>query len=653
MGNWIQSELGGNMKKIIFSVYTKIAISILCIVSILCAFSVGIDGIKQWDDYKSEVYLFENEFEESYFLSNVLNFSSYDIYNTAMKYINNNTYDIKEYLSNNIDDNHMDYYLILDNKEFTNNQDGHRNHTYYNIILIENNEIITYDSYPYDNYYHINPQDTNGHKIEVYVGLNEPYINTIHNLWTEQKALVNGTFIQVTYWLLAFIFGFIYLLFTVGKDSVHNKITHTVDHLFIECNIAIIAGTITASLLTILAMINQYCYGDFPFELLKLYSNILVGFATSIVLVLLLSIIRNIKNKTFASRCILLIILRKILKIAQNIINDTIQLANSRISQIVIIILFLYTAVIGIFGYKSYNYGMIYWCFGVVLFVILAYISSKYLISLNKIKVGVQKIKNGELDYKIEKLCFLDLNLLKDGINDISNGLQASVNKTLKAERLKTELITNVSHDLKTPLTSIISYTQLLSNVENLPEEAKDYITIIDKKSQRLKALTQDLFDISKVQSGNDEIVLEKLNVETLLSQSLAEHEKELENLTICTNIEAGLYFFSDGRKMSRVINNLLINISKYSLPQTRVFINAYSNNDKVFIEMKNISSYPLDFDTEEIMQRFKRADESRTEEGNGLGLAIVKSYVEVTGGKFDIILDGDMFKAIIEYDRQ
>ena len=218
-------------------------------------------------------------------------------------------------------------------------------------------------------------------------------------------------------------------------------------------------------------------------------------------------------------------------------------------------------------------------------------------------------------------------------------------------ERLKTELITNVSHDLKTPLTSIINYTKLLSELENLPEEAKDYIAIIDKKSHRLKVLTQDLFDISKAQSGNDEIVMQKLNVETLLSQSLAEYEKEMEHLVVCLKIEDGLYIHSDGRKMSRVINNLLTNMIKYAMPNTRVFIYAYSHENKAVIEMKNISAYPLDFDKEEIVQRFKRGDESRSEEGNGLGLAIVKSYVELTGGKFDIILDGDMFKTLIEYE--
>jgi len=367
---------------------------------------------------------------------------------------------------------------------------------------------------------------------------------------------------------------------------------------------------------------------------------------------LALSIIRNIKNNTFVSRCLTVVIIKKIILLIKNIIDEVRQLLANHTSAAVVGLLFVYTTIIGYLGNCSYHDSMCV-IMGVILFVVVGYFVMKYFNSLSRIKDGVDEIRNGNLDYKIDNIPFKDLNNLKDGINDMSSGLQASVSKTLKAERMKTELITNVSHDLKTPLTSIISYTKLLSDIDDLPEEAKDYVAIIDKKSQRLKALTQDLFDISKVQSGNEEVVLEKLNVATLLSQSLAEYEKELADLTLCTRIEEDLHILSDGRKMSRVINNLLVNISKYTMPHTRVFIDTYSKDNKAFIEMKNISSYPLDFDKDEIMQRFKRGDESRTEEGHGLGLAIVKSYVEVTGGKFDIVLDGDMFKSVIEFDKQ
>ena len=244
------------------------------------------------------------------------------------------------------------------------------------------------------------------------------------------------------------------------------------------------------------------------------------------------------------------------------------------------------------------------------------------------------------------------MKVLATNINDIAKGLDESVSAKVKAERMKTELITNVSHDLKTPLTSIISYTELLANVEGLPEEAKDYAQIIANKSDRLKTLTQDLFDISKVQSGNESVVLEKLDVALLINQSLGEHDNEIKQseLPFCVNAPKELYISADGRKMSRVISNLISNILKYTMKNTRVFISAYEENGEVVMEFKNIASYPMDFNAEEIVGRFVRGDESRTQEGNGLGLAIAKSYTEICNGKFEIVLDGDMFKAILKF---
>ena len=572
------------MNKIVYSVYTKLMIGALCIASILCALTAGLNGVKQWDDYKSEVYLFEDKFEDSHFLSQRLNYIAYDIYIAAVQSIKKTNLEIYESLETNIDNDYADYYLILDGKEYTNNPDGDKNHMYYYNLVINNNELIEQKMVPDHSYYHLNLTDTEGHEIKIYVGLKESYIATINGLWMEQKALVNGTFTNVTYWVLACLACLIYLMVTIGKDDKGNRHSYPIDYLYIEVNVSIVAATLWIALLSIVTMIEQHLYGDFPFELLRLYTQICIGVAGLVTLPLFLSIIRNLKNKTLFKHCFVWVITSKCMNSIRKLIDGTTEIISNRINLFVVVVLFFYTATIGYFGVRSWYDSFVFCLMGVILFVVMAYFVTKYMHSLSKIKTGVQKIRNGELDYKIEHLPYKDLNHLKDGINDISTGLQASVNKTLKAERLKTELITNVSHDLKTPLTSIINYTQLLSNVENLPEEAKDYIAIIDKKSQRLKTLTQDLFDISKVQSGNDELHLENLNVETLLSQSLAEHEKELENLTVCTNIEEDLFIFSDGRKMSRVINNLLINISKYTLPNTRVFINAYGQNNKVFI---------------------------------------------------------------------
>ncbi|MBQ5825052.1 MAG: sensor histidine kinase [Clostridia bacterium] len=207
---------------------------------------------------------------------------------------------------------------------------------------------------------------------------------------------------------------------------------------------------------------------------------------------------------------------------------------------------------------------------------------------------------------------------------------------------------------MKTPITSIISYTQLLTDVDGLPEEAKDYVSIIAKKSDRLKKLTQDLFDISKAQSGNDKAVMEKLDVALLINQALGEHDNEIQRsgLPFCVDTPKDLYICADGRKMSRVMSNLINNILKYTMINTRVFISAFEKDGNIEIEFKNISAYPLDFDAKEITQRFVRGDESRTAEGNGLGLAIAKSYIELCGGVFDVVTDGDMFKAIIKFKK-
>ena len=195
-------------------------------------------------------------------------------------------------------------------------------------------------------------------------------------------------------------------------------------------------------------------------------------------------------------------------------------------------------------------------------------------------------------------------------------------------------------------------YTELLSQIEDLPEEARDYVSVISKKSERLKNLTLDLFDISKVQSGNEDVILEKIDVSLLINQSLAEHDNEIKSSELPFFVEAPkeLYIAADGRKMSRVVSNLINNILKYTMKNTRVFITAFEKEGNVIIEFKNIASYPMNFNPDEITQRFTRGDESRTQEGNGLGLAIAKSYTEICNGKFEIVLDGDMFKAILTF---
>ena len=229
--------------------------------------------------------------------------------------------------------------------------------------------------------------------------------------------------------------------------------------------------------------------------------------------------------------------------------------------------------------------------------------------------------------------------------------MKASYSSQQKSERLKTELITNVSHDLRTPLTSIITYTDLLKQPDLGEEERNDYLAIIDRKSKRLKLLIDDLFEASKMATGNIELQKTKVDIVQLLQQALAEHDEKITESKLqfrFVHDESSLLAVVDGQKMWRVFDNLIGNILKYSLPGTRVYIGAKKNGTKIEISFKNISQFELGMNTDELFERFKRGDRSRHTEGSGLGLAIAKSIIDLHGGQMDIEADGDLFKVTL-----
>ena len=301
-------------------------------------------------------------------------------------------------------------------------------------------------------------------------------------------------------------------------------------------------------------------------------------------------------------------------------------------------------------------YNEVMLLFGIPMSMILftLYIVKK-LAYLSDIIEGTSRIKNGELDYKIDLLGNDSFTNLAENINNIGEGLEKSIETQLRSERMKSELITNVSHDLKTPLTSIINYIELIKKEDVTPEHVNDYIKVLDQKSKRLKILIEDLFEASKASSGNLELNMENIDIVQLLRQSIGEMEEKLSNsnLDIRLNLSSEkINIYADGRRMYRVFENLLSNISKYSLPSTRVYIDLLESDESVIITMKNISSYELNFDATEITERFKRADESRNTEGSGLGLAISKDLVNLQGGKFSVEIDGDLFKSILVFPK-
>lgn len=243
---------------------------------------------------------------------------------------------------------------------------------------------------------------------------------------------------------------------------------------------------------------------------------------------------------------------------------------------------------------------------------------------------------------------------LAENINTLRHGVKISRKEQAKSERLKTELITNVSHDLRTPLTSIITYTELLKTPDLSTEDREAYIQIIDRKSKRLKVLIDDLFEASKMASGSIELVKEKVDLVQLLQQALAEHNETISESTLqfrVTTPDKPVYAIVDGQKLWRVFDNLIGNILKYALDNTRVYISVNANEGKGIIVFKNVTKYELGENVDELFERFKRGDTSRKTEGSGLGLAIAKSIIDLHEGSMDIELDGDLFKITISLE--
>ena len=273
---------------------------------------------------------------------------------------------------------------------------------------------------------------------------------------------------------------------------------------------------------------------------------------------------------------------------------------------------------------------------------------------IEQIKTGISEIKTGNLEYKIEIKEDSLFNDIVSDVNEIGETINIAVEERLKSERMKNELITNVSHDLKTPLTAMINYISLMKNEDIQPEYIKDYVQVLDKRSQRLKVLIEDLFEASKVGSNNIELELEENDINQLLTQTLVEMEEYINEskLDFVINVpEHEVYILADGKKTFRVFENIVSNILKYSLEGTRVYIDLVEKGDKVYISFKNISKHQLNFDPNEITERFTRGDLSRNTEGSGLGLAIAKGFVEAQGGNLNVDIIGDLFIVTIDFN--
>lgn len=276
------------------------------------------------------------------------------------------------------------------------------------------------------------------------------------------------------------------------------------------------------------------------------------------------------------------------------------------------------------------------------------------LISLQKLKAGGEALAEGNLNASVDlRHMYGVLKHHGENLNSIAQGMQKAVQQQLKSERFRTDLITNVSHDIKTPLTSIVNYVDLLKKEDVQPEKAKEYIAVLDRQSARLKKLTEDLVEASKASSGTLPVHLEAVDVNVLLSQVSGEYQSRFELCKLEPIVKLSSedpQILADGKLLWRVFDNLLSNICKYAMPGTRVYFTSEVQDGRVSISFKNISNYPLDITADELLERFVRGDSSRSTEGSGLGLSIAQSLTGLQKGTFDLVVDGDLFKANLSF---
>lgn len=291
---------------------------------------------------------------------------------------------------------------------------------------------------------------------------------------------------------------------------------------------------------------------------------------------------------------------------------------------------------------------------------------------ISKLHMGIEQMSTGGVDGKINtKGMMLPIKMEADSLNNISDGMKKAVESQMKSERMKTELITNVSHDIKTPVTAIISYVDLLKKEDLQNKTAAGYIDVLDRQSLRLKNLIYDLLDLSKSSTGNVEVNMEKLGIAVFIEQSLGEYISKFEkknlmpivNFRMDDEVKNELEINADGRHLSRVFDNIFQNINKYAMPDTRVYIDVELSekeqdsetkilSDKVLITVKNMSETPLNLSGDELMERFVRGDKSRNTEGSGLGLSIAQNLMQLQNGNLEVFVDGDLFKVVVTLSR-
>lgn len=436
------------------------------------------------------------------------------------------------------------------------------------------------------------------------------------------------------------IFGVISVIAGIGRSGKNNKINL---NWYDKVPLEIVTILYFLGILLNVAIVADLSYSGILYSIIICIIDFILFYIFSIIT--LETIVKRIKTKTLLKSTLIYFICHEIKK----------TYTNRKVTTKVILLflafsIILFTLVALAMDSAFFVLILIGYLFAVLWLLIQA------AIKFNKVREAVKSIYEGNTNIRLNETEMKGvLKELTIYINDIAGGLSNAINQSLKSERLKTELITNVSHDIKTPLTSIINYVDLLKKEKMPNEKCTEYLMILENKSQRLKKLTEDLIEASKASSGNIKLNIERINVNELVKQISGEFEdrfkaKGLEE--ILTLPEEEIFINADGRYMYRVLENIYSNAAKYALENTRVYMDIIPKQKTVVIQMKNVSKEKLNISVDELMQRFVRGEASRNTEGSGLGLSIANSLTELQGGKFHIYLDGDLFKVTIGFEK-
>ena len=692
------------MKKVMRSPILKGIAFALCLVCVAAA-TLTAGNALQWFYEQSErrgsnIYQLESSFEDSKMLNSSF-VTAFTIIDNALQ--NETT---QEMLDRYLEQNFFgDYYAklgdkVLKNAELT--EGDTMDSPYYMVIKpgeYQGNIQLSFVFYerwanPYEYDYYVHPDETTVTAERrpamqegdcILLRLTQEQADSLQAEWLEgQRVFDHALMLVIILFFLALI-AYIYLLFVTGRRAEDEEV-HLVliDRMYAEFNLAILVGAAAGALALTFVGIDECLSSGVSFRMMTYLLAALLVCAFALVMELILSLVRNLKNRTFVERSFILRAIRWCWRTAKRICRWFIGrckavwhgigrgrdglwrkafqdyktrnalLVFTGYSAVLAIITVLFGMVASDYWYMSNGLTLFtFFVLGVAWVAASACFIFKRIDGFDRVVEAIKRLRGGDLTYKLTDMPAGVFSAMAEDINSLGDGMQAALQNELRAERMKSELITNVSHDLKTPLTSILSYSDLLCQEHLTPEEANDYAKIIHQKSLRLKNLTSDLFDISKVQSGAEQMQCERIDACTLVRQALGEQDKAIaeSRLTLKVDIpERELPIWADGKKMSRVMENLIGNCIKYALPGTRVFVSAAEREGQAVIELKNIANYAMDFDPSEITERFVRGDAARSTEGSGLGLAIAKSYVEACGGALAVEVDGDLFKVRITF---